>query len=333
VSENTPGRTYTHPDVFTGRPVNPCEQTGIRYGRNFRRLWNAVDERLHDRQVRHINRRHARQASRPAAAPAGPASGILRIPRRVALTVIAVLIGAASGVSFAESYRGLYEWAAHHGLTGIWAYAWPCQVDTFIAVGELALFVALVDRWTPRSRAGAWFVTIAGLAVSVAGNIGHVTGQSLSNRATAAIPPLAAASALAVGMGVLKRVVEKHHQENADGAFLSAVPGADESVPSALPAVRPPELESGTVSSPFLGTAETVHAEPPTWPKTGTVPSPVPSDTESAAVASLKATLAAGNPWTQNALIERFGLTRAQARRIHGQVLAESNGSSVHEED
>jgi len=48
--------------------------------------------------------------------------------------------------------------------------------------------------------------------VSVAGNVGHVTGHSLTARATAAVPPLAAASALAVGLGVLKRVVEHHHQ-------------------------------------------------------------------------------------------------------------------------
>jgi hypothetical protein len=62
-----------------------------------------------------------------------------------------------------------------------------------IAVGELALFVALVDRWATRSGAGAWSVTLTGLAVSVAGNVGHVTGHSLTVRTTAAVPPLAAA--------------------------------------------------------------------------------------------------------------------------------------------
>ena len=84
---------------------------------------------------------------------------------------------------------------------------WPLQLDMFIAVGELALFVALADGWPRRSRAGAWAVTLAGLAASVAGNVGHVAGHSLTDRATAAVPPLAAAAALAVGLGVLKRVV------------------------------------------------------------------------------------------------------------------------------
>lgn len=153
-------------------------------------------------------------------------SGILRVPRRGALVAIAVLVAAASVVSFAESYRGLYDWAREHSLTGPWAVIWPLQVDVFIAVGELALFVALADAWARRSRIGAWAVTLAGLAVSVAGNVGHVTGHTVADRATAAVPPLAAAAALAVGLGVLKRVVEAHH---------AAVP-AVESVPVPYPA-------------------------------------------------------------------------------------------------
>lgn len=88
-------------------------------------------------------------------------TGILRVHRRAALVAIAALVAAASLVSFAESYRGLFEWARHHSLTGVWAYAWPRQVDVFIAVGELALFVAIADRWTPRSRLAAWTVTLA----------------------------------------------------------------------------------------------------------------------------------------------------------------------------
>jgi len=134
-------------------------------------------------------------------------TGILRVPRRAALAAIAVLVAAASLVSFAESYRGLWLWADHHGLHGVWAVAWPLQIDTFIGVGELALFVALADSWPPRSRIAAWAVTVLGLAVSVAGNVGHVQAHALADRATAAVPPLAAAAALAVGLGVLKRVV------------------------------------------------------------------------------------------------------------------------------
>jgi Protein of unknown function (DUF2637) len=137
-------------------------------------------------------------------------TGVLRVPRHAALAAIAVLVAAASLTSFAESYRGLWLWAQHHGLHGVWAVAWPLQIDTFIGVGELALFVALADSWPARSRVAARGVTVLGLAVSVAGNVGHVAGSDLASRATAAVPPLAAAAALAVGLGVLKRVVAGH---------------------------------------------------------------------------------------------------------------------------
>jgi Protein of unknown function (DUF2637) len=58
----------------------------------------------------------------------------------------------------------------------------------------------------------------------------------------------------------------------------------------------------------------------------GAVPSPGFSDAETAAAASLRATLAAGNPWSQNQVQERFGLSRAQAAKVRQMVLAQSNG-------
>lgn len=134
---------------------------------------------------------------------------LIRAATVTALAVIAALVTAASAVSFAESYRGLAGWAREHGLSGAWAVIWPLQVDVFIAVGELALFIALANGWPGRSRLAAWAVTVAGLAVSVAGNVGHVETGSLTARGTAAVPPLAAAAALAVGLGILKRVMER----------------------------------------------------------------------------------------------------------------------------
>jgi hypothetical protein len=41
----------------------------------------------------------------------------------------------------------------------------------FIAVGELALFVALADSWQLRSRAAAWTVTALGVAMGVAAGV------------------------------------------------------------------------------------------------------------------------------------------------------------------
>ena len=110
--------------------------------------------------------RHEDQVPAPAADQASPAALLGTGPSTTRLLIrrpaycgsraarpgpIATLVAVASLVSFAESYRGLYLWAHRHGLAGLWAAIWPMQVDVFIAVGELALFVALVDRWAPRS--------------------------------------------------------------------------------------------------------------------------------------------------------------------------------------
>lgn len=62
----------------------------------------------------------------------------------------------------------------------------------------------------------------------------------------------------------------------------------------------------------------------------GSAPSTVPATVEAAAVASMRATVAAGNPWSVNALQTKFALSRADATRIRVLVLAEANG---HPED
>jgi endonuclease/exonuclease/phosphatase (EEP) superfamily protein YafD len=60
---------------------------------------------------------------------------------------------------------------------------------------------------------------------------------------------------------------------------------------------------------------------------------PVPNAAEIAAEASLRATLAAGNPLSQNQLVTQFRLTRAEATKLRTRVLAESNGHTAHTDD
>lgn len=175
------------------------------------------------------------------AAPSGPpsASGVLRGFRCAALWGIAVLITAAAEAAFAESYRGLLSWALRHGLAGFWAAAFPLQIDVFMAVGELVLFVATVDGWRWRDRAGAWAVALLGLAASVAGNVGHVAAADLQSRGTAAVPPLAAFAAMWLGLTVLKRVMSHRGTatvHEAAGVILSEIPADNEA--AALIALR-----------------------------------------------------------------------------------------------
>jgi len=182
----------------------------------------------------------------PDVAPPAP-GGVLRIFRVAALAAIAVVITAASAASFAESYRGLFDWAHHHGLSGFWAAAFPLQLDSFIVVGELSLFVAMTDRWGRRERAGAWTVALLGLAASVAGNVGHVGAHDLQSRGTAAVPPLAAFAALWVGLGVLKRIVERHRVQHA----------------GQVPAVVLPEIPTDSEVAAVLALRATTYAGNP----------------------------------------------------------------------
>lgn len=139
--------------------------------------------------------------------PTSVLSGWIRAPRWLALRMVSAVILAATVAAFTESYRGLYEWAVRHGMTGFWAAVWPLQVDTFIVVGELMLFVAVADRWPWRRSVVAWVATAIGVSESVAGNVGHAATHDLATRLTFAVPPLAAAGAMFLGLLILKAAI------------------------------------------------------------------------------------------------------------------------------
>jgi hypothetical protein len=110
----------------------------------------------------------------------------------------------------------LYDWAVHHGLSGWQAKSWPAEIDVFLAVGELALYVAYLDGWPARQRIWLWTTALTGLAVSIAGNIGHIQAMPghpviLADRLTAATSPIAAFAGLSVGLLVLKMTRPRSH--------------------------------------------------------------------------------------------------------------------------
>src|SRR5215475_11359396 len=136
-------------------------------------------------------------------------NGVTPRTRRTALCAIAAIAIAASINALAHSYAGLYAWALHHRLTGWQAVSWPAEIDVFLAVGELALYVAYLDGWPMRQRVWPWATTLVGLVVSVAGNVGHIQPLPghpvlLADRLTAAASPLAAFAGLTVGLLVLR---------------------------------------------------------------------------------------------------------------------------------
>jgi hypothetical protein len=143
--------------------------------------------------------------------------------RKTALYAIGVIALLASVNALAHSYAGLYDWAVHHRLSGWQAMSWPAEIDVFLAVGELALYVAYLDGWPVRQRVWPWATALIGLSVSVAGNIGHIQaapGQPviMADRLTAATSPLAAFAGLAIGLLVLKMTRSQGAAKAAAGA-------------------------------------------------------------------------------------------------------------------
>jgi hypothetical protein len=104
--------------------------------------------------------------------------------------------------------------------------SWPAEIDVFLAIGELALYVAYLDAWPARQRVWPWATALIGLSVSVAGNIGHIQPAPghpaiLADRLTAATSPLAAFAGLYVGLLVLKMTrlhIEPAHEQPLDAA-------------------------------------------------------------------------------------------------------------------
>jgi hypothetical protein len=146
------------------------------------------------------------------------------------------------------------------------------MVDTFVAVGELALFVGMADRWQARDRVAAWSVTLVGLAVSIAGNIGHIATSDLASRLTAAVPPIAAAASLSVALGVLKRVVASHHAvpATAPAPMTESIPAAPEPAPRIAPVTAEPALPAAPAPSPVTVPVTAVETAPErTAPKPG----------------------------------------------------------------
>lgn len=297
-----------------------------------------------------------RRKSQPERAPepsaAAELGGALRAFRAAALWALAVLIAIADGAAFSESYRGLLDWAGHHGLSGFWAAAFPLQVDLFIVVGELVLFIAMADRWGRRDRAGAWAVALLGLAVSIAGNVGHVAVHDLQSRGTAAVPPVAAFGALWLGLGVLKRVLRARRKADTETA-RSAQQAAERDVIAAaldelsgavmlLARQAAEPLPAAPDHSALLGEILEAVRETSRLPGYG-VAAIIPGDAEHAARIAMEATIQAGNPLSQRQLEVRFGLTRGQAARVREAAgvavrlpslaelhaeLAEANGSA-----
>jgi hypothetical protein len=135
----------------------------------------------------------------------------LRAPRAGGLWLVGVLIPVATLAGFVLSYRGLYDWASHHGWPWYLAPLFPLLIDLLIISGEVVLFVAAIDQDTSwLVRGWAWVITVAFTGLSVAGNVSHTATADLASRIGFAMPPVVLALALGFGLGILKRQAAKY---------------------------------------------------------------------------------------------------------------------------
>src|SRR5258708_36006248 len=152
--------------------------------------------------------------------------------------------------------------------------SWPAEIDVFLAIGELSLYIAYLDGWPPRHRVWPWATALTGLTVSIAGNIGHIQpepGQPviLADRLTAATSPIAAFAGLAVGLLVLK-MTRRQAGPRTPG---TAGPETRASPPTPPPRPRRPSAtrrSTGTYPGPAPPSPTATPTAPPpasAWPR------------------------------------------------------------------
>lgn len=204
-----------------------------------------------------------------------------------ALWILAVIVCAATATGLIESYNGLYIWFALHGITGFWADYAPLMVDSFTIIGELAIFAGIARHWHWPSRILPWASAMIGIGASIAGNVGDKIGHPLSWELTAAIPPLAGAFGIVIGLGVLKRVARDHAerkarkqakdvtdaQVQASANYIKNVYGGDQYGNTWLPNI--PFAPYEPVAGPSIETMERVQEQLTEREKQGP-PSPLP---------------------------------------------------------
>jgi hypothetical protein len=188
--------------------------------------------------------------------------------RRAALYTIGLIAILASANALAHSYAGLYDWAVHHRLSGWQAKSWPAEIDVFLAVGELALYVAYLDGWPARQRIWPWTTALTGLAVSVAGNIGHIQAVPghpviLADRLTAATSPLAAFAGLSVGLLVLKMTRQRTNASDPEPRIVPALMLAPPSITGTITDAE----TNGNTTTYLRWPAERLRHRNPTGPR------------------------------------------------------------------
>ena len=126
---------------------------------------------------------------------------------RIALITFGVIAAGVTVIAVIESYSNLLAFALAYGLSGWRAAIAPGAVDSFIIMGELMLFAAVLLDWPGYAHAAGAVMAVWGFALSVGGNVWHATSATAVDRAVSAIWPVTATAGLAGTLLIVRQVM------------------------------------------------------------------------------------------------------------------------------
>ena len=131
-------------------------------------------------------------------------------PRDIARTALAAFGIIAAGVTVIaviESYSNLLAFALAYGLSGWRAAIAPGAVDSFVIMGELLLFAAVILSWPKAAHVLGGVMAGWGFVLSVGGNVWHAASATAADRAVSAIWPVTATAGLAGALLIVRQAM------------------------------------------------------------------------------------------------------------------------------
>jgi len=125
---------------------------------------------------------------------------------RTALIAFGVIATGVTVIAVIESYSNLLAFALAYGLSGWRAAIAPGAIDSFIILGELLLFAAILLHWGAPPHVLGAAMAAWGFLLSVGGNIWHAHSATAADRAVSAVWPVTATAALAGALLIVRQV-------------------------------------------------------------------------------------------------------------------------------
>lgn len=217
-----------------------------------------------------------------------------------ALTAFGLIAAAVTAIAVVESYSNLLAFARAYGLSGWRAAIAPGAVDSFVVMGELLLFAAILLTWGKIPHVLGIAMAAWGFLLSVAGNVWHAASATVPDRAVSAIWPVTATAGLAGALIIVRQIMKA---PGAPELLPPTARGTGTQLPPPAPLVQEPRRAARKVAGRAAASVD-----------------------EAALLARL---LSSGEPLPsfRSLSLAETGLERsAPVKRVHAQAQARMNG-------